>query len=138
VSTNLCVKSHLGDAVENDVQVLKVTGATVAADEEGLQAALTNYGFIAHETATTDEVVDRLAAADSVETLLRMAGEASERLSRRMAGADQTVHPRPPASESASGSRPNTSIATVPTNGPIARGANAHCQPSQSAKTGVN
>ncbi|GAB6879367.1 cysteine hydrolase [Halorubrum gandharaense] len=64
MSANLCVESHLRDAVENGFEVLTVTDATAAAGEEALQAALTNYGFIAHETATTDEVVERLAAAE--------------------------------------------------------------------------
>lgn len=63
MSANLCVESHLRDAVENGFEVLTVTDATAAAGEEALQAALTNYGFIAHETATTDDVVSRLRAA---------------------------------------------------------------------------
>jgi len=63
MSANLCVESHLRDAVENGFEVLAVTDATAAAGEEALEAALTNYNFIAHETATTDGVVDRLAAA---------------------------------------------------------------------------
>ncbi|MFB6236272.1 MAG: cysteine hydrolase family protein [Halopenitus sp.] len=61
MSANLCVESHLRDAVENGFEVLAVTDATAAAGEEALEAALTNFGFIAHETATTDEVTDRLA-----------------------------------------------------------------------------
>ena len=59
-----CVESHLRDAVENGFEVLTVTDATAAAGEEALQAALTNFGFIAHETATIDEVVDRLVSAN--------------------------------------------------------------------------
>ncbi|VTT86392.1 Isochorismatase [Halorubrum sp. DM2] len=64
MSANLCVESHLRDAVENGFEVLTVTDATAAAGEEALQAALTNYGFIAHETAETDAVAERLAAAE--------------------------------------------------------------------------
>jgi len=64
MSANLCVESHLRDAVENGFEVLTVTDATAAAGEEALQAALTNYGFIAHETAEADDVVERLAAAE--------------------------------------------------------------------------
>mgnify|MGYP000621434523 FL=1 len=64
MSANLCVESHLRDAVENGFEVLTVTDATAAAGEEALQAAITNYGFIAHETAETDDVVERLAAAE--------------------------------------------------------------------------
>lgn len=63
MSANLCVESHLRDAVENGFEVLAVTDATAAAGQEALEAAHTNYNFIAHETATTDDVVDRLATA---------------------------------------------------------------------------
>jgi len=63
MSANLCVESHLRDAVENGFEVLTVTDATAAAGREALEAALTNYGFIAHETATTEEVLPRLRAA---------------------------------------------------------------------------
>ncbi|MDH5020322.1 cysteine hydrolase family protein [Halobacterium rubrum] len=63
MSANLCVESHLRDAVENGFEVLTVTDATAAAGEDALEAALTNYEFIAHETATTGDVVDRLEAA---------------------------------------------------------------------------
>ena len=65
MSANLCVESHLRDAVENGFEVVAITDATAAAGEDALEAALTNYNFIAHETATTDEVVDRLASADA-------------------------------------------------------------------------
>lgn len=65
MSANLCVESHLRDAVENGFEVLAVTDATAAAGEDALDAALTNYNFIAHETATTEEVADRLATASA-------------------------------------------------------------------------
>jgi nicotinamidase-related amidase len=61
MSANLCVESHLRDAVENGFEALAVTDATAANGEEALEAALTNFGFIAHETATTDEVTEWLA-----------------------------------------------------------------------------
>lgn len=61
MSANLCVESHLRDAVEAGFEVLVVTDATAAAGREALDAALTNYGFIAHETATTAEIAPRLA-----------------------------------------------------------------------------
>ncbi|MFU8869878.1 cysteine hydrolase family protein, partial [Natronococcus sp.] len=66
MSANLCVESHLRDAVENGFEVVTVTDATAAAGREALEAAHTNFEFIAHETATTDEVVDRLATANTV------------------------------------------------------------------------
>ena len=68
MSTNLRVESHLRDAVENVFEVLTVTDATAAAGEEALQAALTNFTFIAHETVTTDELVPRLANAATAAT----------------------------------------------------------------------
>ena len=40
--------------------VLVVTDATAAPGRDALEAALTNFEFIAHETATTAEVEDRL------------------------------------------------------------------------------
>lgn len=65
MSANLCVESHLRDAVENGFEVVAVPDATAAAGEEALEAARTNFEFIAHETAATDDVVDRLATANT-------------------------------------------------------------------------
>lgn len=64
MGANLCVESHLRDAVENGYEVLAVTDATAAPGRDALEAALTNFEFIAHETATTVEVVDRLVNAN--------------------------------------------------------------------------
>lgn len=64
MGANLCVESHLRDAVENGYEVLVVTDATAAPGHDALEAALTNFELIAHETATTDGVVDRLANAN--------------------------------------------------------------------------
>jgi nicotinamidase-related amidase len=62
---NLCVESHLRDAVENGYEVLVVTDATGALGPEMLEAARTNFEMIAHETAETDDVTARLSAASS-------------------------------------------------------------------------
>ena len=62
---NLCVESHLRDAVENGYEVLVVTDATGAPGPEMLEAARTNYEMIAHETAEADEVASRLADAST-------------------------------------------------------------------------
>ena len=62
---NLCVESHLRDAVENGYEVLVVTDATGALSEKMLDAARINYEMIAHETADTDEVTTRLSMASS-------------------------------------------------------------------------
>lgn len=64
MGANLCVESHLRDAVENGYEVLAVTDATAAPGRDALEAALTNFEFIAHETATTAEVEDRLLGLD--------------------------------------------------------------------------
>ncbi|WP_338727432.1 cysteine hydrolase [Haladaptatus sp. DJG-WS-42] len=61
MSANLCVESHLRDAVEAGFEVVVVTDATAAAGKAALDAAYTNYGFIAHETTTTEEITPRLA-----------------------------------------------------------------------------
>jgi nicotinamidase-related amidase len=65
MSANLCVESHLRDAVEAGYEVVVVTDATAAAGKEALEAAYTNYGFIAHETATTAEITPRLAQKEA-------------------------------------------------------------------------
>lgn len=69
MSANLCVESHMRDAVENGFEVLVVTDATAAAGEDALEAAQTNYELIAHETAETDDVVDRLQGTATESTI---------------------------------------------------------------------
>jgi nicotinamidase-related amidase len=63
MSANLCVESHLRDAEEKGYEVVVVNDATAAAGEDAYKAALTNYGFIAHESITSDEALSRLEAA---------------------------------------------------------------------------
>ncbi|SDQ99071.1 cysteine hydrolase [Natronobacterium texcoconense] len=60
---NLCVESHIRDAIENGFKVVAVTDATAAPGEDFLEAAKTNAEMLAHETAQTDDVVDRLRNA---------------------------------------------------------------------------
>jgi len=62
MGANLCVESHLRDAVENGYEVLAVTDATAAPGRDALDAAITNFEFLAHETAKTAAVEDRLLA----------------------------------------------------------------------------
>jgi len=62
---NLCVESHLRDAVENGFEVLVVNDATGAPGKEMVEAAQTNYEMVAHETAEADEVTSRLTEAGS-------------------------------------------------------------------------
>lgn len=63
MSANLCVESHLRDAAENGFDVIIVKDATAGAGEQATNAAYVNYGFIATEVTTTDEVVEALATA---------------------------------------------------------------------------
>jgi nicotinamidase-related amidase len=60
MSANLCVESHLRDAVEHGFDLIVVKDATTGAGPEATQAAYTNYGFIANEVTTTGDIVRRL------------------------------------------------------------------------------
>lgn len=60
MSANLCVESHLRDAIENGFDVLVVKDATTGPDPEATQAAYVNYGLIATEVVTTDDILKRL------------------------------------------------------------------------------
>lgn len=60
MSANLCVESHLRDAEEKGYEVIVIKDATAAAGEDAYKAALTNYGFIAHESITAEEALKRL------------------------------------------------------------------------------
>lgn len=63
MSANLCVESHLRDAEERGYEVIVVNDATAAAGDDAYAAALTNFGFIAHESIDTEEALQRLGAA---------------------------------------------------------------------------
>lgn len=63
MSANLCVESHLRDAEEHGYTVWVVKDATAAAGEAALQAAYTNFSFIANEVLTTAEVTAKLQQA---------------------------------------------------------------------------
>jgi nicotinamidase-related amidase len=60
MSANLCVESHLRDAVEHGFDIITIKDATTGAGPEATQAAYTNYGFIANEVTTTEDIVKRL------------------------------------------------------------------------------
>lgn len=62
MSANLCVESHLRDGEENGYAVTVVNDATAAAGPDAYKAALVNYGFIAHESITTEDALSRLGA----------------------------------------------------------------------------
>ncbi|MEW5808245.1 MAG: cysteine hydrolase [Actinomycetota bacterium] len=58
---NICVESHLRDLLEQGFEVVVVKDATAGPRHpvfgDGYQAALINYAFLAHELATTNDVV---------------------------------------------------------------------------------
>lgn len=60
MSANLCVESHLRDAIEHGFDVIVVKDATTGPGPDATKAAYTNYGFIANEVVTTDEIKKRL------------------------------------------------------------------------------
>jgi nicotinamidase-related amidase len=64
MSANLCVEAHLRELLEEGFEVAVVKDATAAAIHpelgDGNKAALTNFGFMANEVATTDDVTQRL------------------------------------------------------------------------------
>jgi nicotinamidase-related amidase len=63
MSANLCVESHLRDGEEKGYEVIIINDVTAAAGEDAYKAALTNYGFIAHESITEEEAIRRLETA---------------------------------------------------------------------------
>ena len=63
MSANLCVESHLRDAIENGFEVIVISDATAGAGPYSKDAALTNFEFIANEITTTDDIINRLKQA---------------------------------------------------------------------------
>lgn len=59
MSANLCVESHLRDAEERGYKVIVINDATAAPGDAAYEAALLNYGFIAHESITAEEALSR-------------------------------------------------------------------------------
>ena len=60
MSANLCVESHLRDGEEKGYHVVVINDATAAAGDPAYEAALVNYGLIAHESIKADEATKRL------------------------------------------------------------------------------
>ena len=59
MAANLCVESHLRDAEEKGYKVIVINDATAAPGDAAYEAALVNYGFIAHESITAEEALSR-------------------------------------------------------------------------------
>ena len=68
MSANLCVEAHMRDMLANRFEVIVVKDATAAAQSpelgDGYAAALTNFGFMANDVVTTDEVVEALTGTE--------------------------------------------------------------------------
>ena len=65
MSANLCVESHLRDAVENGFEVIVIADATAGAGPHAKNAAVINFEFIANEVTTTEDIIKRLNEAAS-------------------------------------------------------------------------
>ncbi|MDU6724421.1 MAG: isochorismatase family protein, partial [Streptococcus mitis] len=52
--------SHMRELIELGYNVIVVNDAVGAPGEEAYQAALTNYGYIANQVLTTEEVIAQL------------------------------------------------------------------------------
>lgn len=61
MSANLCVEAHMRELLEDGFEVLVVKDATAGARHpelgDGYEAALINFGYMANDVKTTDEVV---------------------------------------------------------------------------------
>jgi nicotinamidase-related amidase len=64
MSANLCTESHLRELLEQGFEVLVVKDATAAAQSpdlgDGYASALVNFGFLASEVVTTEDIVNRI------------------------------------------------------------------------------
>jgi nicotinamidase-related amidase len=64
MSANLCVEAHMRELLERGFEVAVVKDATAGARHpelgDGYQSALVNFGYMASEVVTTEEIVGRL------------------------------------------------------------------------------
>ncbi len=64
MSANLCVEAHMRELLERGFEVAVVKDATAGARHpelgDGYQSALINFGYMANEVVTTEEIVTRL------------------------------------------------------------------------------
>lgn len=66
MSANLCVESHMRSLIEEGFEVAIVSDATAAAKlpgYDGFEAAFVNYRMIANDVWSTDQAVEKIAAA---------------------------------------------------------------------------
>ncbi len=64
MSANLCVEAHMRALLEQGFEVAVVKDATAGARHpelgDGYQSALVNFGYMANEVVTTEEITARL------------------------------------------------------------------------------
>jgi nicotinamidase-related amidase len=64
MSANLCVEAHMRELLEQGFEVAVVRDATAGAKHpeigDGYQSALVNFGFMANEVLSTEEVVESM------------------------------------------------------------------------------
>jgi nicotinamidase-related amidase len=64
MSANLCTEAHMRELLEQGFEVIVVKDATAAAQSpdlgDGYASALVNFGFMANEVVTTEEIVNRI------------------------------------------------------------------------------
>ena len=70
MSANLCVEAHMRELLERGFEVAVVKDATAGGRHpelgDGYQSALINFGYMANEVVTTEEVVIRLHSCGGV------------------------------------------------------------------------
>jgi nicotinamidase-related amidase len=70
MSANLCVEAHLRELIEQGFEVAVVKDATAGARHpelgDGYEAAMTNFGYIANEVVSTEEIVKNMESTVSV------------------------------------------------------------------------
>jgi nicotinamidase-related amidase len=60
---NLCVEAQVREATEDDFNVVVAGDAIATTTDEALEGALGNFGLLATEVASTQEIIDSLGSA---------------------------------------------------------------------------
>jgi nicotinamidase-related amidase len=60
MSANLCVESHVRDAAEHAFDTIVVKDATAGPGDKATEAAIVNFGFLASEVLTTEDLFTRI------------------------------------------------------------------------------
>lgn len=58
MNANLCVDSHMRELIESGFNVVVAKDAVGAPGQEAYDAALTNFGYIANQVLTTEEIIE--------------------------------------------------------------------------------